>query len=685
MPFSRLQPIPSSSLGLTKTQAKSRKYNERLLLLTHLLQTFDAQNHQNDPQYVQLWIIYASLQPDPLSICLSLLDRNIGTTDANLYQTIANHYIHHSEPEKALSILVHAIKRGAQPAQAIRHQYEALLANIQLSAVTNDITTEARSEWINHCLLPRGKCSVDNLFSAIIMCMVHGPPEGLLELGSNSLESLLNACDCLESQIRLCGRVARLKECVGRGEDISLEELRSMSMAKSRSNWPTHKFIHRSMEKFDPVLCHQKLNLVSGKSQLESHQTQISSAVLHLPVLKHPDIDRFLQDHRHFHDLSCQPTPKIGALKTNSKSLRRHLLPPPPILGKTRTRTRETQQSVPVIRLQSDYQVINVLGKGGMGTVYKVKQIHTNKTYALKVQSPAHPLEFYILQQLAQRLNRPADHLITTAHNAWVYNSTSFMLLTHLDGGTLLDCLNITRTQTDLNTYTSTSTNTGRGTNQPAMPEPMALLLSMNLLDAVWETHQTGIIHGDLKLDNVLMDWQPDIPTSTTVYHPRHPWWHPIRLIDFGRSLDTTLWPKSSNLKCLASWSPQPHDMPDINTKPWSPRAIDYWAVASMAHLLLFGQPLRTLELRQPIRRYWHTTLWRSFFDVLLKPVAAQSPTQPEVNRDYDQDNNQAVQKVIQDIQNCLITESQKDPRLFKLRIGLQQSLQQYLKTQNLK
>ncbi|KAI9029056.1 kinase-like domain-containing protein [Phycomyces nitens] len=430
-------------------------------------------------------------------------------------------------------------------------------------------------------------------------CLVHGPPQGL---GSNSLGSLLTACDSLERQIRLCGRAARLKECVGRGEEISLEELRSI-------NWPADGLslllLLTPMKLKDPV-CHQKLN-----SSKPHHKTY----VVHLPVLNHPAIDRFLQGHPDFHDLSCQPAPKIS-------------------LGQNPL--RPSTQSV--LHLHSDYRVLNVLGKGGMATVYGLKG--PLGTIALKVQSPPHPLEFYILQQLAQRLPCP-DLLVVRAHAIYIYRSSSLMLLDHVNGNTLLDSLNSTRAHT----------------HQPGLAEPLALLLSMALLEAVLAIHRAGIVHGDLKLDNVLMSWDSQ---PKAVYTPRDPFWHPIRLIDFGRSLDLSLWPK--NIRCLGTWPPQPHDMPDITTKPWSPKAIDYWAVASMAHLLLFGQPLKNPELRRPIKRYWHSTLWDSFFESLFRAS----------------DNH--IQKVLQDIQECLGVETQRDPRLFKLRMSLQQDSQKMLK-----
>jgi predicted Ser/Thr protein kinase len=131
-------------------------------------------------------------------------------------------------------------------------------------------------------------------------------------------------------------------------------------------------------------------------------------------------------------------------------------------------------------------EIIELLGQGGMGTVYKARQKHLDRLIALKVIPPEAAKEPAFAERFARearalaRLNHPN---IVTVHDFGQSDGVYFLLMEFVDG------LNLRQTM-----------QTGNLTPQEA------LAIVPHICDALQYAHDQGIVHRDVKPENVLLD-----------------------------------------------------------------------------------------------------------------------------------------------------------------------------------
>lgn len=138
------------------------------------------------------------------------------------------------------------------------------------------------------------------------------------------------------------------------------------------------------------------------------------------------------------------------------------------------------------------YQVIRLLGEGGMGVVYHVRDTKTQDPLALKLLIKADELDererFLREIELVERLRSPFT--VRLVDSGLMENDTPYMALEYVEGGTLADALSI------------------RGALAPSMVRKIFI----QVLEAVGEAHEWGIVHRDLKPHNIMLsgtDKQP--------------------------------------------------------------------------------------------------------------------------------------------------------------------------------
>ena len=131
-------------------------------------------------------------------------------------------------------------------------------------------------------------------------------------------------------------------------------------------------------------------------------------------------------------------------------------------------------------------EILECLGRGGMGVVYKARQKTLNRFVALKILAPERVLD----PQFAERFTREAQALaalnhpnIITIHDFGQAGGFYFLLMEYVDGVNLRELLR-TRKFT---------------------PEE-ALAIVPPLCDALQFAHDRGIVHRDIKPENLLLD-----------------------------------------------------------------------------------------------------------------------------------------------------------------------------------
>lgn len=131
------------------------------------------------------------------------------------------------------------------------------------------------------------------------------------------------------------------------------------------------------------------------------------------------------------------------------------------------------------------YQLLEKLGAGGMGEIYKAHDPRLNRFVAIKVLPASMSADadrrrrFFQEAQAASALNHPN---IITIYDIITEGHTQFMVMEYVAGKTLLDL--IPRT---------------------GMRAPLVLQYSVQMADALAAAHSAGIIHRDLKPSNIMV------------------------------------------------------------------------------------------------------------------------------------------------------------------------------------
>jgi serine/threonine protein kinase/TPR repeat protein len=134
------------------------------------------------------------------------------------------------------------------------------------------------------------------------------------------------------------------------------------------------------------------------------------------------------------------------------------------------------------------YEIIRVLGEGGMGTVYLSRQKRLDRLVAVKVVKPD-----AMSKEEAERLQREAvvlaslDHPnILGVHDVGIDNDVPFMVCEYVDGETLSQ----------------------RIARKPSMNMDQAMRVISMILSGLKAAHHKGIIHRDIKPQNIFLTKQ---------------------------------------------------------------------------------------------------------------------------------------------------------------------------------
>jgi serine/threonine-protein kinase len=263
------------------------------------------------------------------------------------------------------------------------------------------------------------------------------------------------------------------------------------------------------------------------------------------------------------------------------------------------------------------YVVLEVLGHGGMGVVYKARHLRLDRTVALKmllaggVHGPEHRERFAREAAAVAGLRHPN---IVQVHDMGEHNGQPYFTMEFVEGGNLAQKL--------------------AGT--PQSPR-QAAELSATLAAAVQAAHQSGIVHRDLKPANVLLaaDGTP-------------------RISDFGlaRRLDgeTGLTRTGTAVGTPGYMAPEQAEAGPLTVGP----AVDIYALGAILYELLTGRPPFRAETAA----------------ATVRQVISQDPVPP----------SRLNGKVPRDLETICLKCLQKEPRLrYTSTMALAEDLHRFL------
>jgi non-specific serine/threonine protein kinase len=136
-------------------------------------------------------------------------------------------------------------------------------------------------------------------------------------------------------------------------------------------------------------------------------------------------------------------------------------------------------------RIISHYEVLDEIGRGGMGVVYRARDLSLNRFVALKALPSVHAASKTTRQrfereaQAASSLNHP--HIVTI-YDLLADEEASYIVMEFIEGQTLADLIPVN-----------------------GMPPDRAFRYALQMADGLGAAHEAGIIHRDLKPSNILV------------------------------------------------------------------------------------------------------------------------------------------------------------------------------------
>jgi eukaryotic-like serine/threonine-protein kinase len=206
------------------------------------------------------------------------------------------------------------------------------------------------------------------------------------------------------------------------------------------------------------------------------------------------------------------------------------------------------------VRYIGDYELLEELGRGGMGVVYKARQSKLNRLVALKMilaGEYAGPKELARFRTEAEAVARLQHPNIVQIFEVGEHDGHPYFSLEFVDGGSLAQKLDGT-----------------------PLPPPQAARLVETLARAMHAAHQAGVVHRDLKPANVLL---------TAEGTPK--------ITDFGlaKKLDDAAGPTGSNA-IMGTPSYMAPEQAGGKSKEIGPAA-DTYALGAILYELLTGRP----------------------------------------------------------------------------------------------
>lgn len=132
------------------------------------------------------------------------------------------------------------------------------------------------------------------------------------------------------------------------------------------------------------------------------------------------------------------------------------------------------------------YQIVDEIGSGGMALVYRAMNLSNRRTVAIKMLKPEYKNDAEFLRRFSREagtvLNLSHENIVR-AYDVGMYQGLPYIVMEYVEGHTLKELID---------------------QNGP-LPVRTAIGITCQILDALTVAHQHGIIHRDVKPQNVIV------------------------------------------------------------------------------------------------------------------------------------------------------------------------------------
>ena len=128
------------------------------------------------------------------------------------------------------------------------------------------------------------------------------------------------------------------------------------------------------------------------------------------------------------------------------------------------------------------YEIVAPIGVGGMGEVYKARDMRLERLVAIKVLPASDPERQQRFAREAKAIGGLKHPHICTLYDLGHQNGSDFLVMEYLEGQTLANCL-----------------------RKSPLPFDRALHHAIQIASALETAHRSGIVHRDLKPGNIML------------------------------------------------------------------------------------------------------------------------------------------------------------------------------------